>query len=437
MPTPPQHEALASTQARLELLLQASERLGRSLDYEATLADLATLLVPRLADGYVVDMVDEHGAIRRVAAVDENPAQAANVEKLKHLGAVNPKAPEGIQRLLAEGVSRVNERITPEGLRAGARDDQHFALLMALDLSSGIIVPLKDRGRAIGLLWLYYARSRRTYTAADLPLVEEMAARAALAIENARLYREAQEAIRTRDDFLAIASHELRTPLTSLLLRVQGELRRVHRDPGYAPTHAEHEAWLAAASAQVSKLAHLVEELLDVSRMTSGQFRLAAEEEVDLTAIVRGATGTLAEEAVRRGSALDVRGEPGIVGKWDPMRVEQVVIALVSNAIKYGDGKPFDVVVTREHGAAPGGAAMGGEVAVITVHDHGIGIDVAHQGSIFERFERRVSSRHYGGFGVGLWVARQIVEASGGQIKVESGIGHGATFRVELPIAAR
>jgi signal transduction histidine kinase len=108
------------------------------------------------------------------------------------------------------------------------------------------------------------------------------------------------------------------------------------------------------------------------------------------------------------------------------MRIEQVIIALVSNAIKYGEGRPIDVVVTRE-----------GDTAVVTVHDHGIGIERAHLASIFDRFERRVSSRHYGGFGVGLWVARQIVEASGGRILVESEIGHGATFRVELPTASR
>jgi signal transduction histidine kinase len=428
MSRPTLRDALASTQARLELLLQASELLARSLDFEATLAHLATLLVPRIADGYVVDVVDERGEIKRVAAVDENPEKQEVVARLRHLGPPNPKARDGIQSILEASTSRVSERITPDGLRAGARDEAHYQMLLALDLHSGLIVPLRARGRAIGLLWLYFARSKRTYAKEDLPVVEEIAARAALAIENARLWREAQDAIRTRDEFLAIASHELRTPLTSLLLRVQGELRRLHREPTYAPSHDDLRVWLGATNQQVGKLARLVEEMLDVSRMTLGKFRLAPEE-TSLGTLVREAVSTLAEEAGRRGCALDVAIAPeaeGLVGFWDPMRLEQVVIALLSNAIKYGEGKPVRVAIDRD-----------GDVARVSVIDEGIGIDPAHVERIFERFERQVSSRHYGGFGLGLWIARQIVETSGGHVRVESTPGKGSRFVVELPVKGR
>ena len=174
-----------------------------------------------------------------------------------------------------------------------------------------IIVPLKARGRSIGLLWLYYStRSKRTYRPADLAFVEEIAARAALAIENARLWREAQNAIAARDEFLAIASHELRTPLTSMLLGVQGELRKLSKHPEHIPTRAENETWLTSFHHQTARLAHLVEELLDVPKMSSGKMELAREE-VDLGIVVRGAADSLVREAKKSGCALDVTVEEG------------------------------------------------------------------------------------------------------------------------------
>jgi signal transduction histidine kinase len=424
---------LSPPSAQLELLLQASELLGRSLDFAATLANLATLLVPRIADGYAVDLVDESGAIRRIAAVHADPAMAPFCQRLMTLGALNPNAPEGIQRILEAGVPRLTEHVTDEGLQAGARDAEHLAILRALEPRSMIIVPLKARKgeeptRAIGLLWLYYStRSERVYQASDLSFVEEIAARAALAIENARLWRAAQEAIQARDEFLALASHELRTPLTSMLLTVQGELRRLKKDPTYAPSRTTVEGFLGSFNQQTGRLAQLVSQMLDVSRMTSGTLQLAPEE-TDLGSIVREVAQALAEEAHKRGSAIEVEAPAGIVGWWDPSRIAQVVTALLSNAIKYGSGKPISLRVQRVPGVegTPGSAE-------IVVRDEGIGIEREHLGRIFQRFERQASPRNYGGFGLGLWLARQLVEASGGTITVASDPGRGATFSVILP----
>jgi signal transduction histidine kinase len=408
--------------ARLELLLHASEILGQSFDFSATLASLATILVPRLADGYAVDLVDDTGSIRRIAAVHVDPAMAPVCEGLMKLGAVNPKAPLGIQKLIAEGVSRLTEEVTDEGLRAGARDEQHLALLRALEPRSMIIVPMKARGRAIGLLWLYYSKkSSRSYSPADLSFVEEIAARAALAIENARLWRESQEAIEARDEFLSIASHELRTPLTAMLLRVQGELRKLQRDAGYAPARAEVEVLLRALNQQAGHLGQLVSEMLDVSGMTTEAVRLTPEN-MDLGEVVSQTALALTEDARKKGCDLTVDAPSGVTGRWDRVRVVQIVTALLSNAIKYGAGGPISVTM---HSSA--------EHAQIDVRDQGIGIEREHMGRIFERFERKVSPRNYGGFGLGLWRARQIVEASGGTITVSSDPGRGATFRVDLP----
>jgi signal transduction histidine kinase len=408
--------------ARLEILLRASRTFGDSLDLSVTLASLAEVFIPFLADGYAVDLVDERGAIRRIAAVHADADMAPLCERLLALGALNPNAPEGIQRILEAGVPRLTEQVTDEGLRAGARDEEHLAILRALEPRSMLIVPLMARSRAIGLLWLYYStRSNRVYRHADLALVEEIAARAALAINNSQLWREAQEAIRARDEFLAIASHELRTPLTSMLLRVQGELRKLDKNPSHAPARPEVEAWLGAFNQQTARLAQLVAEMLDISRMATDGVKLAPEP-VDLGEVVGEAAVALAEDARKKGSALELQAPSGIRGTWDGVRIAQIVRALVSNAIKYGAGKPITVRV-----------GTAGDSAEIAVSDRGIGIERAHLGRIFERFERPASFRNYGGLGLGLWRARQLVEASGGTIAVTSAPGDGATFRVTLP----
>jgi signal transduction histidine kinase len=417
------HESSAAseTEGRLELLLQASELLGRSLDFDVTFANLATLLVPRMADGYVVDLVETDATIRRLAAVDADPAKAPLMERLKRLGALNPKAPNGIQRLLEAGVPFFTERITDDGLVKGARDADHLAILRSLDLYSGLTVPLKSRGRSIGLLWLYFSRSKRVYTRDDLALAEEIAARAALAIDNARLFRELEETVKAREDFLAIASHELRTPVTALMLRAQGYARALARDPKLEPTREEVVRWLGSFNQQVARISRLIEEMLDVSRMTAGRLELLLEP-LDLAQVAREAAANMEDDLRRKGCALTIDAEAGVTGLWDRTRMEQVVLNLLSNAMKYGEAKPISMRVRSA-----------GEKAILEVRDQGIGIDAEHLTRIFERFERMVSSRNYGGFGLGLWIVRQIVEASGGTIRVSSAPGDGATFIVELP----
>jgi signal transduction histidine kinase len=205
---------------------------------------------------------------------------------------------------------------------------------------------------------------------------------------------------------------------------VQGELRRLRREADYTPSRDDLTEWLTLTNQQIGRLARLVDELLDVSHLSSGRLRLA-HDKADLLAIATDAAGILAEEAVRARSKVSVQGETGIVGWWDLLRLEQVVVALVSNAIKYGEGKPVEVVVER---------LSEERAARLLVRDRGIGIEPAHAARIFERFERHVSSRHYSGFGLGLWIARQIVLASGGRIRVESTPGSGSTFIVTLPL---
>jgi PAS domain S-box-containing protein len=228
-----------------------------------------------------------------------------------------------------------------------------------------------------------------------------------------------REAIGLREDFLSVASHELRTPLTSLRLEVENLLRFARRSADEAAGGVVQRA--ERIDAQAARLNHLIDELLDVSRIAAGRLELQIEE-VDLVAVLEEVRTRLSDEARRRGCALDIRGQPQAVGSWDASRLDQVITNLLSNAIKYGAGKPIEITVE-----------VTGDRAVLAIHDHGLGIPAEDQDRIFRRFERAASSRNYAGIGLGLWIVKQIVEALGGTVTVESRPELGATFTVELP----
>lgn len=236
-------------------------------------------------------------------------------------------------------------------------------------------------------------------------------------------YREREcmhaEALRARDVFLAVASHELKSPIAVAQLQIQ-RLRRQLR--GGRTDEARMAAQVESTAASVERLGALVDVLLDVSRVATGNL-VVERMPVDLSAAVTQASLRLADGARQRGSELRLEVEPGVRGLSDPLRIEQVVTNLVANAIKYGEGAPILVRLAREGGRA-----------TLTVSDHGIGIAPGDVARIFDRFERAANARQYGGLGLGLWISRQIVHASGGSIAVESAPGEGATFRVELPL---
>ncbi|NPC49223.1 response regulator [Corallococcus sp. AB032C] len=239
--------------------------------------------------------------------------------------------------------------------------------------------------------------------------------------EQLRLYREAREAVRVRDEFLAVAAHELRTPLAALRLRVQGTAAALKLERQVAPERLERA--LVAADRQVQRLADLVEGLLDVSQMQSHAPRLNLEA-VDLGQVVRDVVLRSEELASRAGCLLVVRDVASAVGHWDALRLGQVVTHLLVNAVKFGPGKPVELEVQADE-----------STAWLVVRDHGIGIAPDRVDGLFRRFERAVPARNYGGLGLGLYRLSRIVEAHGGEVAVTSTLGQGATFRVRLPRA--
>ncbi|WP_437592840.1 PAS domain S-box protein [Sorangium sp. So ce1000] len=230
----------------------------------------------------------------------------------------------------------------------------------------------------------------------------------------------------TRHEFLTIASHELKTPLTPVILRVQALRRMYRRIDGQPPTAEEVIPKLEAVEALLDRLNRLVDELLDISQITAGPMTIAPKE-VDLGALLRDILGGGQAALLRRAACpLTVEAPSALSGYWDPLRLEQIITNLLSNASKYGCGKPVAVALEAS-----------GDTARFTVRDHGIGIAPADHERIFGCFQRATTSRHYSGFGVGLWIVREAAEAMGGVVRVESRLGEGARFTVELPIARR
>lgn len=281
-----------------------------------------------------------------------------------------------------------------------------------------VSVPVRVRGQLAGTLLLGTSPGR-PLGRRDAQLAAALAERAGQALENAFLYEEAQEAIQVREEFISVASHELRTPLTALTLQA----RLLERSA--APGGEQLVRRVAVVGRQVERLNRLVANLLDVTRLRVQRLELAPEP-FDLCGLVEEVSGRFQEELGRAGRVLRVEAPAPAQGIWDRTKLEQVVTNLVSNAIRYGGSAPIDVAVT----------AAGGEVR-ISVQDRGRGIAPEDRARIFRRFERGQNAEGSGGLGLGLYVVRQIVEAHGGRIEVESELGAGATFTVVLPVAPR
>jgi PAS domain S-box-containing protein len=409
-------EELRRQAARLEALAEASRVFASGLDYKTTLDTVARRLSELIGDGALIRVVSADGSwLVPVASYHPSPERAALRRRVLQ---APQRTTEGMTaRVLATRKPLRIPDLSLDVIHAEMKPE-YWPYLESV--SSLMIAPLEHRRNVFGHITLMRDAGGAPYTSEDEALLEDLAHRAAQAIENARLYGEAQAAVAARDEFLSIASHELRTPLTALRLALEN-MRRVSSREAIERLPPQYvERVLVTAERQGQRLEKLVAALLDVSRIHMGRLELDVEE-VELGATVQEAMGAIEDEAAQSGSRIEVSGEP-VRGYWDRLRISQIVTNLLSNAVKYGAGKPVEV----EFGPRD-------DRAWLLVRDHGIGIDPADQPQIFERFERAVSSRNYGGLGLGLYIVKRIVEAHGGTIFVDSRPGEGALFRVELP----
>jgi PAS domain S-box-containing protein len=415
---------------RRAFLAEATSILAASLDYEMTLKRIAELAVPSLADWCVVDIVEPSGSgSRQLAVAHMDPAKVELARELRLRYPPSPDASSGVPNVLRTRRSELHVEISEQLLERAAVDDDHLRILRQLELRSAMEVPLIARGDILGVISFVYAGNARRYSEADLSFAEDLAQRAAVAIDNTRLYAAEQHARKAadianhaKDEFLATVSHELRTPLNAIL----GWANLM--SAGGLDEHKIRRA-IETIERNATAMAQLIEDLLDVSRIISGKLRIDVQP-VDVTVVARAALESLAPAAAAKNIRVrEVLANDGVQVMGDPTRIQQVFWNLLSNAVKFtSKGGYVDIVVRRVNSHVE-----------VSVSDDGRGIDPQFLPHIFEPFRQAdgSSTRTHGGLGLGLAITRQLVELHGGHIEARSdGKGAGATFVVHLPLAA-
>ena len=421
-----------AAEERRRFLLRAADELGSSLDYEATLAAVARLAVPALADWCAVDIVED-GQARRLATAHVDPSKVAAVAELERRYPSDPRSRNGVHEMLRTGQPQLMPVIPHELLVAAAVDAPHLALIEALELRSYLGVPLSVHGRVLGAITFAMAESRRVYSEDDLAFARALADRAAFAIENARLFREveharaetarrlvaeehrrrdAEEQARFAETFVGMLGHDLRNPLNAILMTTQLLKRQ-----GHGETAAVNRILSSAR-----RMSNMVGQLLDLTRSRIAGGIQIDRKRTDLVALV----SEVVDETRRAypGRVIGWAGAGEAPAAVDRDRLAQVVSNLVGNALEHGDpAKPVTVTLSPN----PAGA-------VLTVHNDGPPIPADLLPVLFEPFRRTATrGERSKGLGLGLFITEQIVVAHGGRVEVSSAAGRGTTFRVVLP----
>ena len=404
-------------------LADASATLSVLVDFDSTLQKVASLAVPYFADWVTVDLVEADGSLRRVAVAHVDPSKVALAREMHHRFPPDPAAPHGVWHILRTGTSEWVAEITDDLLTTSVTEPELLRILGELGLKSYIGVPLKARGKTLGVLTFISAESGHLYDATDLAVAQELADRGAIAIENTRLYRELREADRRKDEFLATLAHELRNPLAPIRNSLQ-ILKMPRVDPAIAQQTKD------MMERQVHHLVRLVDDLLDVSRVMRGKIELRMEL-VELETIIARAVETTNPliEIQRHQFDISVPQE-SLLLNVDPVRLTQVVGNLLTNAAKYTKpGGRIWLTIGRE-----------GDQAVLKIRDTGIGIAPDMLPHVFDLFVQadHTFTKAQGGLGIGLTLVKNLVEMHEGTVQVHSpGLGKGCEFVVRLSLASQ
>jgi PAS domain S-box-containing protein len=399
-------------------LAMVGEQLARSLDYEATLQAAAQIAVPELADACLLDVVTDDRGLRRVVSSEVPEALREPLGVLAAAGPLDLDSPSRVVDVLRSGRSELVADVTEEWLEAHTDDRPAVAgAWRALHVRSLMIVPLVSRDRVLAAMSLLSATPGRRYEPADLAFAEDLAHRLSLALENARLYQAARTATRARDEVLGVVSHDLRNPLSAIAMCAR-VLREQPPDDA-----AARDQMLAAILESAEWMQRLIRDLLDVSAIEAGRLSMERHPE-PLAPIVAAATGMLNGAAAERSVELRVELPDDLpLADVDAGRVVQVLTNLLGNAVKFTE--PEGRVTVR---VEPGPASV-----TISVADTGIGIPKDEQAHVFERYWQARHKARRRGAGLGLAIAKGIIEAHGGRIWVESTPGQGSVFSFTLP----
>jgi len=390
------------------------------LDYAQTLTSLARATLPFLADACIIYHLVGNSTLRRLALAHVD-AQVEQLLREVQRFEIPLESDIPVARVVRSSSLMVEHQVAPTIGEAIHPDLTYQSIVRTFAPQAYICVPLIARGRTLGAVAFILTQHNRHYTAEDVALAEEVAQRAALALDNARLYQEARDAIALRDQFLSIAAHELKTPLTVLLGNAQAMERRGMRE-GHLPerelraVHVIHE--------QARRLSKMIAALLDISRLEQG--RLSIERaRFDLRTLVKRVVDEVQPGLTIHTVEYLAADEPMIV-EGDELRLEQVLQNLIGNAVKYSfQGGVVQVQVARRDNRA-----------CMSVSDQGIGIPAEDIPHLFERFYRasNIDEEHITGMGIGLYIVKEIVTLHGGSVDVESVLGTGSTFTVCLPL---
>jgi signal transduction histidine kinase/CheY-like chemotaxis protein len=416
---------LEAERASLEFLADAGQLLSSSLDYRSTLRRLTGLLVPRLSDWCVVHIEGNDVDSMPIAHVD--PTKVEVLRDIYRRYPASSDSPHGFARVVHTGTPELVAEIDPAVLETAAKSEEHLGLLRRINTSSWMTVPLWIQGNIFGALTLAFSDSGRHYHSSDLVLAGELARRAAVAIDNAKLYELSQRersrveaATRAKDEFVAMVSHELRTPLNAIL-----GWTRLIREGTLAESKRDHAFEVIERNAKVQS--HLVADLLDISRALSGKIRIHPAQ-VDLASVVDASIEAVSPAAEAKGIEIDLdldRASAWMRGDGD--RLQQVAWNLLANAVKF----------TPKNGKVTVRLRRVESDLELVVEDNGEGIPPSFLPHVFDSFRQSDASatRPHGGLGIGLSIVKHIVELHGGFIEARSqGRGRGATFVVRLPI---
>jgi PAS domain S-box-containing protein len=411
------HDVTAEQQklARQQFLAEVGASLQSSLDDVTTFAKIAELLVRFVGDGCAIDVLEDIGKLERKTVVLANPEHPGLTPALER---ILPERDHPVWKALDAGRTELYREVVPELLRSLAKDDAHLASLEASNIRSALFVPLVVADRVVAVLTVVSCRLDRCYDLEDLRLAEELARRASLALDNARLYELMQEAVRARDNVLGVVAHDLRTPLgnilvaTTLLRRQSLESERQAHQP------------LDAIERAVRRMNRLIQDLLDVTRIEASSLPLQTAH-LSTHQVISEAVD--AQRVLAASASLELTLEldeelPEICA--DRHRLLQILDNLIGNAVKF----------TRAGGHVAVGAAPHGEEVLFWVKDDGAGIAAEQLPHLFDRFWQ-AETAHRAGAGLGLVIVKGVVEAHGGRVWVESTPGRGSTFYFTIPLA--
>ena len=417
-----------AAQQRLSFLSQTSARLAGSLDETTNLRDVIQLIVPHLADWCAIDLIDEAGTIRRAEAAHRDSSKTELLRVIPDWLADGPRWQQSVSKAILSGQAEVVTEVADRDLFAAARDPAHLQMLRSIGCRSYLCAPLLARGTTFGAITIAQVESGRWFQQSDLFFAEDLARRIASAIDTGRLYREARDALRVRNEFLVTVAHDLRNPLANIKGYSQ-LLLRTFATPKDAQ-EGERLSWLQRVDATTTRMTAQIDELLDLARVQIGQPLELERRPMNLVTMARQTVEAYQQTADRHTVRLET-ALSNVVGFWDARRLERVLANLVSNAIKYSgdDGEVTITVGTEDIDGRPW--------AVLSVRDNGVGIPAADLPHIFERFYRghNVTERSVGS-GVGLASVYQIVTHHGGTVDVISEEGVGTTFTIHLPLDA-